>query len=413
MPGIVVGGFTIVPGPTLVPNYAVGPPVLRRAYRRRMIPMTTPTNAQNIVGLSFAKLTFTGPTNLTISTTKSMTGVLTFIGALKNAITTSLTSAMLSFTGVFTKQINKVLTGILSFTSSTNLIKAINKGITAILSFTGPIKLKNVIAKNLTTAVLSFVGSTVKQLSRALTAILNFTGVFVKQAGKNLTGTLSFVGTQSRAISKTMTANLSFVGVRLSLVTKDMIATLSFVGSITKQARKVFTAVLSFVGTLLGVLSGVHQFFQNLSANLSFVGSLPQKRVGKTLEAFLNFIGFLPTPQPPAPTVAFPGNLLTTIPPSQDIALTETMPYIVNLSNYLSGSDTIGPYFMSLIILPGGQPVDPPWRLATTVVGNIMTITLLGSALQLGQQYQLRVTFVANINKTLTFLTYFNVVGTQ
>jgi hypothetical protein len=137
------------------------------------------------------------------------------------------------------------------------------------------------------------------------------------------------------------------------------------------------------------------------------------------------------------------GTQLDTLPRLLDVALTETYPYIVDVSNYLTGSDTISE--ISAVLNSGGiagrlygsvkyaqgyyinifspnrlygsfqySQADyffPNWYSGIAVNGNIITITIVGSALQLGQTYQLVVTFVANTNKTVTFITYIKVVN--
>jgi hypothetical protein len=120
------------------------------------------------------------------------------------------------------------------------------------------------------------------------------------------------------------------------------------------------------------------------------------------------------------------GTQLDTLPQLLDMALAETYPYIVDVSNYLTGSDTISE--ISAVLNSGGivgnlygsfkygqnyyrNLFSTNWYSSIAINGNIITITILGNILQLGQTYQLVVTFVANTNKTASFLTYIKVVN--
>jgi hypothetical protein len=183
------------------------------------------------------------------------------------------------------------------------------------------------------------------------------------------------------------TPGLSFVGSFVKATTKTAFAaTLTFTGNFVKQAQKSLKGVLTFTGpTAL-----VRQFGKSFKAALSFVGNLLQ-------------------PLPPG--VAEPGSLLMTLPANIDLGTSETYPYGIDLTNYLSSGDTIGGYYITMINLPGAQPVASPWRGTVTFNGNVMTIPLLGSAFQQGQKYQMNVTFVANTNKIVTFITYIHVVN--
>lgn len=381
-----------------------------------------------------ATLSFTGAA-LVKNITKLLSGGLSFTGSFVKAISKGLASASLSFTGAFVKQLQKSLTATLSFTGAA-LVKSIAKGLTATLSFTGA-SLVKAITKGLT-GTLSFTGNLVKSTSKFMTATLTFTGAITKSVSKFMTAALSFVGNLVNVLNpggnhffQTLTGALSFTGpTNLVKVTsknisgglsftgpvnlvksigKGITATLSFSGSILKAITKNLpAAVLSFTGSI--VLNRI--FARAFTAALSFTGAI-NRNTSKGISGILSFLGILPTPPTPAPTTAFPGTQLMTEPPMLDIAVTETFPLKVDVSNYLRSTDTIGSYLMSLVQIPTGQPVPWPWRLVpTTVVGNVMTITLIGSALQLGQQYQLRVTIVLNDStKILTFLTYINVVA--
>jgi hypothetical protein len=371
--------------------------------------------------LTSAVLNFTGPTNLIKGTSKGMTAILSFAGItnLGKTLTKNLVAATLTFTGVLRKVTSKnFVPAVLSFTGPVNLKKVISKGVVAILSFSG---------QNMASSLYN---SFIYNAGR-----LYGSSTFVKNTQKGLVvAILSFTGPTKLAnfiTKKLVAAVLSFSGVFSKQLPKVMAATLTFTGSSSHGIGKTFIAALNFVGGIASQLFHPIHYIKNLTATLSFTGvtNIP-KSIGKTFVAVLNFLGTILLPAPPRQSA--PGTRLMTLPADIDIATTETYPYQIDLTNYLSIGDTIGSYYITLIQIPGGHSVGSPfvqtfnwgdsgydgmtyggtaWRGIVTFNGNIMIIPLFGSALQLGQKYQLNVTFVANINKIVTFLTFIHVVN--
>ena len=162
-------------------------------------------------------LSFTGPTNLKVSTIKGLTGgVLSFSGAIASG-----------------KQFVRALTATLSFTGPINLVKVNSKTLTAGLSFTGPTNLSKVITKGIS-ATASFTGSMLRSTTKALTgAGLSFTGLTTKLTVKS-----------------SFTANLSLAGAFVKMPIKSLIATLSFTGptNLVNAISKFVSGVLTFGG---------------------------------------------------------------------------------------------------------------------------------------------------------------------
>ncbi len=336
LPGLIFGGYTIVPGPTLVPNFNVGPIVLRNAYRRRVIPMTTPTNARNIVGLSSASLSFTGPTNLVKITSKTL-----------NA---------------------------------------------AGLSFTGPTNLKNVITKTLTSATLIFTGTITKSINKQLAlASLTFTGTTLKSISKSFVATLTSNSTFKKAI------NIQFIGANLNLI-----------GSLPRKTSKVMSSVLTFTGTFIVTPLFSQHLTKNLVASLSFNGNITKNTSKKFLTTVLSFFGSVSTPPVAKPILSNVAPL--TLPSTISVATTEIFPYTVDVSSYLSGTDTVSLPWTTLLLSSTGSPVTIRWRSPIIISGNQVNFSIFGSALRLGQKYQLTLTFVANANKIVSLSTFVNIV---
>lgn len=406
--------------------------VFVRALAAATLSFTGAITKKTSKSLVTAVLSFTGPTNLLKSIGKGITGGLSFTGALLRAIKVSMTTGVLSFTGSITKKTSKFLvtavlsftgaftkaiiflkvlvTAVLSFTGPTNLLKNVGKQVSGGLSFTGITNLPKAITKGIAGA-LSFTGSIVKKTSKFISGVLSFTGGFTAAipshftdfilAAANLTftgtrnvavgkflttGTLSFVGSIKKSTSKALTAILSFTGVNVRAFPKLLTATLTFTGSITRQAGKRLTGVLSFTGP----------------ANL-------KKAIGKMVQATLTFTTGL----------LFPGRFglakigiqLDSQPMVIDIAVTETLPFVVDISNYIQAGDAIGAKYASLINAATGNPVTVQWHNPITMSGNLMTIPILGSTLNLGQRYQMTVVFTLSSVKYATFITYLNVVA--
>lgn len=102
---------------------------------------------------------------------------------------------------------------------------------------------------------------------------------------------------------------------------------------------------------------------------------------------------------------------LDTVPKNIDIAITETFPYQVDVTNYLASGDTISSIIAVLTLLSTGAVIATGWQGTISTQGNIIQVPIIGSALQLGQQYQLAVTFTANTGKRLTILSQVNIVA--
>lgn len=102
---------------------------------------------------------------------------------------------------------------------------------------------------------------------------------------------------------------------------------------------------------------------------------------------------------------------LDSVPLSLDIAVTETYPYSVDVTQYLSGTDTISSISAVLTLVSTGQVVPTAWQGTISTAGNVIQVPIIGSVLLLGQQYQLATTFTANTNKRLTVLTLITIVA--
>jgi hypothetical protein len=102
---------------------------------------------------------------------------------------------------------------------------------------------------------------------------------------------------------------------------------------------------------------------------------------------------------------------LDTVPKFIDMAITETYPYQVDVTNYLASGDTISSIVAILTLLSTSAVITTGWQGSTSTQGNIIQVPVIGSALQLNQSYQLAVTFTAATGKRLTFLSQINVVA--
>lgn len=103
---------------------------------------------------------------------------------------------------------------------------------------------------------------------------------------------------------------------------------------------------------------------------------------------------------------------ITTLPPQFDIATTETKPYKVDITNYTVAGDVGTIKQIVLFILPSLAQVDNAlWVQSSSLVGTNLTITILGSGLQLGTNYQLQITISFSPTKVLTFITNVSVVA--
>jgi len=104
-------------------------------------------------------------------------------------------------------------------------------------------------------------------------------------------------------------------------------------------------------------------------------------------------------------------NQLITEPQSFDMALSETFPYVVDVTNYLGTNDSISSISPTLSVLSTGRPVTTGWNGGATSQGNLITVPIICSNLSFGQQYQISVTFIANSTKISTYTSIFSVVS--
>lgn len=391
---------------------------------------TGPTNLLNNIGKNIsAGLTFTG--NINKSTIKLLSAALSFVGNLATAggaghFFQSLTGG-LSFTGAMVKTTSKNVTANLTFTGT--FLKATQKMLTGGLSFIGVITRKDIstrlsgglsftgntargiVLKVTLTATLAFTGamSSGAVIMKSLAGVLNFTGVFTKRPGKTLSGGLTFTGAAlSKSIVTRLNASQLFIGGLVKFTTKNLTnAGLSFTGVFTRTrttSKILAAATLSFTGTFR------KQTGKSLTGILSFVGPTNLRLALKTLfQAVLSFAGSLPYAG--VSGLAKVGIQHDSVPMNIDIAVTETLPFVVDVSNYLVAGDTITNIYASLINASTGAPVTVTWRNAITLSGNFMTIPIIGSTLSLGVNYQMTIIFKANTNKISTFITYINVVA--
>jgi hypothetical protein len=149
------------------------------------------------------------------------------------------------------------------------LTKQTNKLLAAILSFSSVF---TYLAEVIMTAALNMVGSTVKSTSRSIAAILSFVG--------------GFTGTKFASFVQNLTATLSLTGNTVKYTPKSLVGVLNFDGSFLKRAGKVITAGLTFVGTH----ARMHIFYKVLTASLSFTGGMG-KSIQKVFTSTLSFIG--------------------------------------------------------------------------------------------------------------------------
>jgi hypothetical protein len=102
---------------------------------------------------------------------------------------------------------------------------------------------------------------------------------------------------------------------------------------------------------------------------------------------------------------------LDSVPKNVDIAVTETFPYQVDTTNYLGSGDTITAIVAVLTLLSTGAIVTSAWQGAISTAGNIIQVPINGPVLQLGQTYQLAVSFTASTGKRLTILSQLSLVA--
>jgi len=102
---------------------------------------------------------------------------------------------------------------------------------------------------------------------------------------------------------------------------------------------------------------------------------------------------------------------LDTIPLELDVAITETYPYQVDVTQYLAAGDSISAITAVLTLVSTKQVVTGAWQGTISTAGNIIQIPINVNVLRLGQTYQLATTFQANTNKILTILSQISVIA--
>jgi hypothetical protein len=102
---------------------------------------------------------------------------------------------------------------------------------------------------------------------------------------------------------------------------------------------------------------------------------------------------------------------LVTVPEKFDLAVTETYPYIVDVTNYLGVNDSVAIVSPILTLLSTGKVVQAPWFAGPIIQGNIVTIPINCGYLRFGQDYQIAVNFTASSTKRATYLSTFSLVS--
>lgn len=102
---------------------------------------------------------------------------------------------------------------------------------------------------------------------------------------------------------------------------------------------------------------------------------------------------------------------LDSVPKDIDVAVTETYPYQVDVSNYLAVGETVSSIVSVLTFMSTGAIVTSAWQTSVTSSGNVIQVVINAPVLQLGQQYQLATTFTAVAGKRLTVLSQLNIVA--
>ena len=236
-------------------------------------------------------ITITGSVDLgalTKQAQKIYSAVLSFVGTFSTFqlghFLKSLT-ASLSFSGLIKNRTSHLMTAVLSFVGSFigTIVHHYQSTQTAILSFVGSIQSQR---GRIFTAALSFSGKTIRAISHKFTATLSFVGKYIRNVP--LAAVLSFVGFLNATVPtpKLLTASLSFIGSLLQKRGRLLTATLSFAGVTTRFITHKFTAILSFVGTFIRARP------RSFTAALSFIGSYSTQK-GRVFTAVLSFSGSL------------------------------------------------------------------------------------------------------------------------
>jgi hypothetical protein len=163
------------------------------------------------------------------------------------------------------------------------------------------------------------------------------------------------------------------------------------------------------------------------SAQLTFSGTIPSvilqrllysgaatvivQMRSKALKAQRRATFVLQTRGVPLKVVQRTTTQLDTQPLNLDIAVTETYPYQVDVTQYLASGDTISAISAVLTLTSTGQTAPTGWQGQISTAGNVIQVPINGNFLRLGQVYMLATTFTANTNKILTILTFLNLVA--
>ncbi len=161
-------------------------------------------------------------------------------------------------------------------------------------------------------------------------------------------------------------------------------------------------ATLSFSGSVTSILVGRLLFSgaATIIAQLRKLVKVQERAVAPLQARFL-----------PLKVVQRTTTQLDTVPKNLDIAITETYPYQVDVTNYLASGDTISSIIAIMTLVSTGAVITTGWQGTISTQGNIIQVPIIGSALQLNQSYQLAVTFTANTGKRLTILSQINIVA--
>lgn len=165
---------------------------------------------------------------------------------------------------------------------------------------------------------------------------------------------------------------------------------------------------LSFHGSL-------STFYQPFFTTIPVIGrkrppvSIVQARLAPLVQH--RFAAILQTRYQPLKAVQRTTTQLDSVPKTIDVAVTETYPYQVDVTNYLAVGDSISSVSSVLTFTSTGAVVASAWQGGVSSSGNIIQVIVNAPVLQLGQQYQLATTFTANTGKRLTVLSQLNMVA--
>jgi hypothetical protein len=169
--------------------------------------------------------------------------------------------------------------------------------------------------------------------------------------------------------------------------------------------RKLVIASVNFGGNLSSYVTHVYTpsiaQWRPVSKSQSRIKGLSQQRPAAILQSRYQ----------PLKAVQRTTTQLDSVPRDIDVAVTETYPYQVDVSNYLASGDTITSISSVLTFQSTGAVVSSAWQGSITTAGNIIQVVVNAPVLQLGQQYQLATTFTAALGKRLTVISTLNMVA--